>query len=250
MLSDPRLAGPLIGLERACEAAGQSNRDCACFDEAYDMQSSPAQRRRFLDAQPPLQGFQQTLDDADFATRVAIRCSSTPNFFAAATMEQPPPHAGQSDDAHRLREGEYDIKPLNDPYRRMHGTYLVRRTANWRYEFKFQGAGGNHIGYLSSDGKQVTLYVGKPNPRMFQVMEDGTLRTLDGDNRFDLVHASARAPLPKRERMPVPTPGKTQADPRQCTRLEVDIERARADPRRAHVLAILEKRHADWCAGR
>jgi hypothetical protein len=249
VLSEPRLAGPLSGLQQACEAAGQHNAGCVCFDEAYDMQSSPAQRRRFLEAQTPLQGFQQTLHDADFATRVAIKCPSTPNFFAAAIVEKAPAHANEPDDAHRLREGEYDIKPLRAADRRMHGTYLVRRTGNWRYEFKFLGRGGNHIGYLSNDGKQLTLYVGMPLPRTFEINDDGTMRTLDGENRFDLVHSSARAsklPVPRvPEQGPAP-----KANPQQCARLRSDIERFRANPRGANTLAILEKRYADWCTDR
>lgn len=40
------------------------------------------------------------------------------------------------------------------------------------------------------------------------------------------------------------------ATPQQCARLQSDIERFRGDPRRAHNLAILEKRYAEWCAGR
>lgn len=59
------------------------------------------------------------------------------------------------------------------------------------------------------------------------------------------------APLPNG---PVPSPPQPSrrgdATPQQCSRLQSDIGRFRGDPRSARNLAILEKRYADWCAGR
>jgi hypothetical protein len=254
-LADPRVAGPLPEVRRACEAhsSASTGDDCPCFGVGYDMQASPARRRQFLDAETPLKGLQATLADRDFAMRVAYKCPTTPNFFRPELMVQIPPHASQSDDEHRLVDGLYGINALNVTYDPgNHGTYTITRTGNWRYEFRWQKGpivSRDPVGYLSADGKQVTVYSGEPQPRTFQVVDKGILQGQVSGYQVELVHVSI---LTRRRdpRSPSQSGRERDATPQQCERLKMDIERFRGDPRRTRTLAILEKRYADWCAAR
>jgi hypothetical protein len=252
MLSDPRIAGPLPEMNKVCEAhRWSSDEDCACFALAYDMQSTPAKRRVFIDAAAPLQGLQKTLNDSDFATRVAIKCSGTPNYFRPGLMAQAPPHANQIDDNHRLAEGAYRIKTTQlDTIDR--GGFTITRIANWRYQLTWKKLlkVSEQIGILSNDGKELTVYRGEPQPVTFRVLENGTLRGVGANVQFDIVPISADQPAPRTTVPQPPNRSDNSASTEQCARLQRDIDRFRGNPRSASNLAILEKRYASWCAGR
>lgn len=256
LMSDPKLAGPLPGAGEACNAHRTRDDDCKCFATAFDMQSSPLRRRQFLEALSPLQGLQQTLQDSDFAIRVEYKCATTPNFFRAELTTPVPPHANFPDDRYRLIEGIYRVRlrpGMPDVLDR--GTYSITRTDNWRYALKWQKGVSMRMlnGILSSDGKELKVYGGGPQPSVYGVLADGRLRGLEANNQLDLVPASAEPAEPIRN-----GPGRStesaknphgKASAQQCIRLQRDIDRFKGDPRRAQGLAILEQRYAQWCAG-
>jgi len=173
LMRDPNVAGVFQQAAMLCQESGSSTQLCSCFATGYDMEATPAQRRQVLTAAPQIEGLRATLRDQDFATRVVYKCTTAPP-IANPNAE----YLSNSDEGHRLREGDYQqFYPLARAQRARACT--VTRVSNWRYTLSCHVAG---VGVLSHAGDVLTVsYKHQTRRDIYSVLESGTLR-LRSDN--------------------------------------------------------------------
>lgn len=232
MAENPRIAGPFPQAQALCEASGSSASLCSCFATSYDMEATPADRRRVLDSKPQLEGLRATLRNDDLSARVVYKCEASPPIVSPDTE-----YLHTSDEQHRLKEGVYRMFfPLA---RAQAGqTCEITRKADWRYRFECLGTG---VGTLSRAGDVLTVdYTGIKTDDTFDVLSDGTLRlrSTKPNVAMDLVptNESPTATWPRPQvggqgRAP-PNPGAagrgpTKASPQECARKAQDLQRLR-----------------------
>lgn len=255
MAENPRIAGPFPQAQALCEASGSSASLCSCFATSYDMEATPADRRRVLDSKPQIEGLRTTLRNGDLSARVSYKCEASPPIVSPDTE-----YLQTSDEQHRLKEGLYRIFM---PLARVQAgaTCHITRQINWRYLVPCMGPPG--VGTLSSGGDLLTVrYKGTKPDQSFSVLADGTLRLQSKSPQvaMDLLPpsiAGAEAASPDSQVgapvqiPPNPSPagrGPTRATPQECARMEHALQRLRA--RYATPTAgmlTLEERLRQWC---
>ena len=180
-MNDPNVAGLFPQAAMLCQESGSSAQLCSCFATGYDMEATPAQRRRVLTASPQIEGLRATLRDQDFATRVVYKCATAP-----AIAHPNAEYISNSDEGHRLREGDYlQFHPLARAQDRR--ACRVTRVSNWRYTLSCLVTG---VGVLSQTGDVLTVsYKHQTRRDVFSVHENGTLRLRSDNPRiaFDLL---------------------------------------------------------------
>ena len=261
MAQDSRVAGPFPQARELCEQSRAAPTVCACFSNSYDMEATPAERRRVRDARPPLDGLRATLRDSSsyLSSRVSYKCETSPPIASPATE-----YLYTSDEHHRLKEGTYRVF---HPLARAQAGKTCRLTRNldWRYTLAclLQPTGQ---GTLSSAGDMLAVhYKGSKPDDAFSVLADGTLR-LQSRNpqvKMDLLPGAAEGDTPAQDaggavgrdgggggvaaRAPAATRGPA-ATPEQCAKMAADLQMLRSKPTTLpRVIANHETRYARYC---
>lgn len=188
---DPRIAGTFPQAQALCVESGASASVCACFAMSYGMEATPAERRRVLDSQPPIEGLRATLRSDYLATRVTYKCEVSPPITSPDTE-----YLQTSDEQQRLREGTYRMHfPLAN--RPSTATCTLSRRGAWLYLLNCNPMALTGSGMLSSSGDALRVhYRGHKPEEIYRVLADGTLRLLSRNPRvaMDLLPGGAPSP--------------------------------------------------------
>ena len=252
MAEDPRIAGPLPEADKLCQESGGASNVCQCFATSFEMEATPVERRRVLDAKPQLEGLRATLRNGDLSSRVSYKCEASPAIVSPETE-----YIHTPDDQYRLKEGVYRVRiPQSRNPDASTATCKIKRQLNWQYLVECHLA-PRGLGTLSKSGQELTVaYRGSKGDETYSVLPDGRLRlqSRSPSVAMELVPAEDSAAT---EQAPDTTTRRSRSSPaearggaateQQCARLSEDLEKLRARSRNPNGIARLEERYARWC---
>lgn len=254
---DPRIAGPFPQAQALCEESGASASLCACFAMSYDMEATPAERRRVLEGQPSIEGMRATLRNDYLSARVTYKCEASPPITSPDTE-----YLQTSDEQHRLHEGIYR---MHFPLARTPSTATctLSRQRAWLYALNCSSLVG--ASRLSNSGDTLWVhYRGSKPDELYRLLADGTLRLQSKNPRvaLDLIPGAVGADTSQAQGSGAAAGGgrapntaypsaarRSTATPEQCAKMLSDVQRIRSkatsNPR---VIESIESRYAQYCS--